>query len=84
MTAVRWEPLEHNHCDYLYRMEVPGGWLVKLVEEHYTPGPGPTPAYDVNTAGIVFVPDPLHGWLAQVDKPPASDETLPAGPRIDE
>ncbi len=70
---VRWQRLEQNgHAGYLYRAEVPGGWLVKAVDEIMQP---PLPAgypfggreYDT-VSSMTFLPDPEHAWSPELAK----------------
>ena len=39
---------------WIYRAQVPGGWLVTIA-----------PMYSEGGTGIVFVPDPKHMWKEQ-------------------
>lgn len=46
--ALQWEPVQNNLTD-LWRVSVPGGWLVAIVGGRSNPS-------------VAFVPDPDHTW----------------------
>lgn len=51
---IKWEQIDQNHSDYLYRAEIEGGWLVKN-------------GYPLNESyvySITFVPDKNHAWAS--------------------
>jgi len=50
--VAKWEIIWNNSCaNETYRMQVPGGWLVR----HYLN----------NSSCMSFVPDPNHQWIIQ-------------------
>lgn len=51
MARIEWEICLENDED-LYRLKVPGGWLVKTVDIYV----------DAPVASICFYPDPKHEW----------------------
>jgi hypothetical protein len=53
--AAKWEHFSGNGASFdLYRMIVPGGWLVYVDSEHRS------------EAGLTFLPDPKHTWRPDV------------------
>ncbi len=60
---IYWEELDQNIGGTLFRTKVPGGWLVKEVQEVCTQLPG-----DRSDSGLewrstlAYVPDPTHSW----------------------
>lgn len=58
---LKWEYLEDN----LYRMKIPGGWLVKYssdVLSRMWENSAPQQGYEWRDS-ITFVPDPNHEWV---------------------
>lgn len=75
---LKWEPIPYDQSqdaiyftDKLFRVKVPGGWLVKCIEAKSSYKAISIPGYQLdrvtgweNTASIAFVPDPQHAWLS--------------------
>ena len=66
---IIWENIENDHTGYLYRAKVPGGWLVKVVEDVISQQPSgmihPQINYQIGyewRTSITFMPDPDHEW----------------------
>lgn len=60
-TAVEseWEGGHPHPCNALYRLKVPGGWLLRDEVLHYDDGKSITlPA----SGPTLFIPDPDHAW----------------------
>ena len=56
---MEWEYL----CDYLHRLKVPGGWIVKHIEDVMTNVSQDTIEHGYEfRSSICFVPDPDHTW----------------------
>ena len=47
-----WENVEVGSDSITYRMEVPGGWIVRHTDCH-----------DWVSSSMVFLPDPQHEWV---------------------
>lgn len=65
MTKIRleWEDLEQDTAGHIQRAAIPGGWLVRQVDDvcsDYT-GKGTESGYEWRTS-MAFVPDPDHVW----------------------
>lgn len=65
MTKIRleWEDLEQDTAGHIQRAAIPGGWLVRQVDDvcsDYT-GKGTESGYEWRTS-MTFVPDPDHVW----------------------
>lgn len=64
---MRWEKVETNHAQSLYRSPVFGGWLVMSVDDVRSPvytgynQPEYHEGYEWKSS-ISFVPDPNHEW----------------------
>ena len=56
---MNWETIDGYH----FRAKVPGGWLVKVLEDvvQDTEFQGRIPGWDYRIA-LAFVPDPEHEW----------------------
>jgi hypothetical protein len=65
MTKIRleWEDLKQDTAGHIQRAAIPGGWLVRQVDDvcsDYT-GNGTESGYEWRTS-MAFVPDPDHVW----------------------
>src|SRR5215213_5758267 len=71
-----WEEVPQNHAGYLYRLKVPGGWIVKETHDvsrqrpmSYNTDNGSRYTEWENVEGfewrstMCFVPDPEYKWL---------------------
>lgn len=77
MEQLKWEKVEQDHGGFLYRVKVPGGWLVRWTEDvctSFTDSDHRYP-YQYNLewrSSICFLPDPEGAWLhekEEVNKP---------------
>lgn len=73
MQTLSWESLDViNTSGNLFRMEVPGGWLIKEVSDVQSDMPDHIPfgnRYGWEwTSTICFYPDPEHLWLKPIEK----------------
>lgn len=66
--SITWEKVEQDQAGYLYRTKVPGGWLVKDVQDVLTTdeqaGLRMHQDYEWRSS-LCFVPDPNHSWEIQ-------------------
>jgi hypothetical protein len=68
MAEIKWEQIQQDHGDYLYRAKVPGGWLVKNTNDVLTTRSDPNDhryPYEENLeyrSSICFIPDPNNEW----------------------
>lgn len=65
---MEWEKIKDPHGDRLFRAKVPGGWLVKVVDEVYTrrfPDEEAVIGCEWSTS-ITFIPDAGYSWSINV------------------
>ncbi len=66
MKTQLWEDVPQDHAGTMSRMRVPGGWLVKIVDDvNIYMGRDqahPQGGYEWRTT-MAFVPDPEYRWL---------------------
>ena len=59
---IEWEELRQTQAGYLYRAQVPGGWLVKEVQDVGIVLNGSLDHGYSWQSTLVFIPDPTHSW----------------------
>ncbi len=67
MKKIEWELLEQDQSGYMYRSKVPGGWMVKCVEDvlvDLNEDRKMCNGYEWRSA-LCFVPDPSYQWLEE-------------------
>ncbi len=67
MAKIEFERVESNLAGYVWRAQVPGGWLVRVVSDVRSPvnyGEG-EPRFEEGYEwrdSVCFMPDPKHEW----------------------
>lgn len=66
--TIEWELIEQDHDGWLYRAEVPGGWIYKQVDQVPTTSKdGGTDYYGFSSA-MCFVPRPPDEGIIGIEK----------------
>lgn len=83
---MKWERLETEHAESVFRTPVYGGWLIKIVLEKIIQIPiieptsnGATGTFRNETGyewtgSVAFMPDPEHKWNPKIDYQKRSQE----------
>lgn len=62
MAKIIWEDIKSEYAGHLQRAPVPGGWLVRDVQDVLVDmGRGPESGYAWSSS-LTFVPDPTGQW----------------------
>lgn len=61
MATIEWEEVSTSTRDErLQRATIPGGWLLKVLEDDFVPDSGG--GHHEYSVAVIFIPDPDHTW----------------------
>lgn len=63
--SLIWEDLPSDTASYFSRAKVPGGWLVREVNDVQTMDQPTIDRGHFWTSAMTFIPDPQHTWGAE-------------------